>query len=136
VKSKIKLPDNHRRGLSVTAQMVEQTLDEMEALLRSRGNGKLTSKIESTYSENDRQRLLIAISEMRQANAEMFRELNLEPSHYTEDHIITAKNTHMWTILVDSTSQGLRGFGDLSPAMIEAVDLHIKRLLRLLKEIS
>jgi hypothetical protein len=136
MKDKVKLPENHRRGLSVTAQMVDQTLNEMEELLRSRGNGKLTSRVKTTYSEEERARLLGAISQMRQANAEMFQALSLEPSHYTEDHIMAAKNSHLWTILVDSKTSGLKGFGELSPELADAVDSHVNRLLELLKELS
>jgi len=130
-----KLPDNHRRGLSVTAQMVEQTLDEMEELLRSRGSGKVTTNIEPGYSESKRARLLTAIAEMRRANTEMFRILDLRRSHYTEDHIMAAKNSHLWTILVDSKSTSLRGFGELPPDLAQVVDSHINRLLELLKEL-
>jgi len=133
VKGKIRLPDNHRRSLSVTARMVEQTLEEMEELLRNRGEGRLTSKIEPTYSEPERARLLAAISEMRQANAEMFQTLSLEPSRYAEDHIITAKNAHLWTILVDSKSRRLKGLGELPADLARTVDVHVNRLLELLK---
>ena len=113
--------------------MVEQTLEEMEELLRNRGEGRLTSKIEPTYSEPERARLLAAISEMRQANAEMFQTLSLEPSRYAEDHIITAKNAHLWTILVDSKSRRLKGLGELPADLARTVDVHVNRLLELLK---
>lgn len=136
MKGKTKLPDNHRRALSVTAQMVEQSLDEMEDLLRFRGDHKLTVKVKPTYTQEDRERLLEAISRMREANAEMFHALNLEVSPYTEENIITAKNTHMWTVLVDSKAHGLRGFGELPPDLARAVDAHIDKLLELLKDLA
>jgi hypothetical protein len=116
--------------------MVEQTLDEMEELLLSRRGGKLTSRIETSYSEEERARLSTAISEMRRANAEMFLALGLEASHYTEDRIMSAKNAHLWTILVDSKSRGMKGFGELPPELAHAVDFHVSRLLELLKELS
>ena len=116
--------------------MVEQALDEMEELLRSRGNGKLTSTITRTYSDHQRSKLLDAISQMRRANAEMFQALSLQPSHYTEDHIMTAKNSHLWTILVDSKSKGMKGFGELPPELAQAVDSHVDKLLQLLKELG
>jgi hypothetical protein len=130
------LPPNHHRSLSVTAQMVEQALDEMEELLRSRKNTKQTSRIERTYSEEERAHLLETISKLRRANAEMFVDLDLEASHYTENQIVTAKNTHLWTILVDSKSKGLRGFGGLSAEQARLVDAHVDKLLELLKEMQ
>lgn len=136
MKSTVKLPDNHRRSLSVAAQFVERTLDEMEELLRSRGRSRLTSKVQAAFSDEERIRLLAALAQMRQANAEMVRALGLEASPYREDRVITAKRTYLWTILVDSKSKGLRGFGQLAPELAEVVDHHVNRLLELLEEIS
>ncbi len=129
------LPDSHRRSLSVTAQMVEESLDELENLLRSRGQGGLTTDVEPTYSEEDRARILAAISKLRGANAGMFRSLGLQPSHYPEDQILNAKRAHLWTILVDSKSGGLKRFGEMSPECALAIDFHVDKLLELLKEL-
>jgi hypothetical protein len=129
------LPDNHRRVLSVTARMVEQTLGEIEELLRSKRSGMLTERIEPSYAEPERGRLLSAIAKMRDLNAEMFRALNLEPSHYTEEQIIVAKKTHLWTVLVDSKSKGMKGFGVLPPEQAYVVDSYIDKLLESLLEI-
>lgn len=131
----IRLPKNHRRSLSVTARMVEQTLDEMEELLRKRGEGKLTSEVDPTYSEHERARSLAVIAEMRRVNAEMFRTLDLERSRYAEDQVIHAKKTHIWTILVDSRSARLGGYGELTGEVGRAVDTHVDRLLELLKDL-
>lgn len=129
------LPDNHRRVLSVTARMVEQALEDMEVLLRTGRNGRLTEQIEPTYSESERIKLLSAIAKMKELNARMFRTLNLEPSYYTEEQIIVAKKTHLWTVLVDSKPKGMKGFGTLTPEQAHAVDIHIDTLLQALQDI-
>lgn len=116
--------------------MIEQTLDEMEELLRDHGPDKLTLKIKRSYSEDERVRLLTIISKMRDANARMFRELNLEPSLYTEDRVISARITHMWTILVDSKARGMKGFGELSSEQATTIDAQVDALLTLLDELQ
>jgi hypothetical protein len=136
MRNAVLLPDNHRRSLSVAAQFVERTLDEMEELLRSPGKLKLTSSVQPVYSAGDRDRLLAAIQRMREANTEMVRDLGLESSQFREDRVITSKQAHLWTILVDSKAAGLKGFGQLTSEQAQAVDDHVDTLLSLLNEIS
>jgi hypothetical protein len=131
----IKLPANHHRSLSVTAQNVEQTLDELEFILRSRGAEYLTSRITATYSEVTREELLVAITKMREANEEMVRTFKLQKHERDEARILRAATSHLWVILSDSTSRGMRGFGDLPPELASEVDNHVNRLMMLLKEI-
>jgi len=131
----IKLPSNQHRSLSVTAQTIEQTLDELEAILRSRGIERLTSRVRASYSDRSRQDLLDAISEMRKVNEEMVCTFQLQKTEREEARILRAAIAQLWTILVDSTSKGMRGFGNLSPELARELDRHVERLLVLLDRI-
>lgn len=130
----IKLPANHHRSLSVTAETVERTLDELELILRSRGIEHLTSKITPSYSDEVRQELLAAVAKMRTANEDMVRAFELQKHERKEAKILRAAINHLWVILSDSTSKGMRGFGALSPEIASEVDRHVHRLLTVLKE--
>ena len=132
---KVRLPRNHRRALSVTAQAVEKTLGEMEQTLRSEGEWKVTSKISPIYSAEERYRLLNVIAEMRSVNKTMFIELGLQMSQLTEDRVVEAKKVQLWAILVDSKSKVLRGFGELPAELAQLVDYHISRLLDLVNQL-
>jgi (p)ppGpp synthase/HD superfamily hydrolase len=134
VSKTVKLPPNHHRSLSVTAQFVERTLDELELILRSRGIDKLTSKVATSYSEETREELLAAISKMRTANEEMVRTFELQKQVRDEAKILRASIAHLWVILSDSTSKGMRGFGALSPELASEMDEYVNRLLVLLRE--
>jgi hypothetical protein len=134
VSKSIKLPPNHHRSLSVTAQTVERTLDELELILRSKGFENLTSKITASYSEETRGEILAAIAEMRKANEEMVHAFKLQKHERDEARILRAAIAHLWVILSDSTAKGMRGFGPLSPELAPEVDSYIHRLLILLKE--
>ena len=135
MKDSIELPAPQRRSLEVTAKVIEQTLGEIDNLLRSRGQGMITKTVEAFYSEDERTRMLAAIVRMRQANIEMIQHLGLQSSHLREDRIINAKITHLWTVLIDSSSTGLKGFGGLPPSLAQVVDDHVNELLELLKGI-
>ena len=80
--------------------------------------------------------MLKAICGMRRANEEMYKELDLLPTVYSEDRIVKAKIDHLWTVLVDSGSKRMRGFGKLSSNCAEAIDFRVKKLLEWLEEIK
>ena len=79
--------------------------------------------------------MLGAIADMRQANTEMILHLGLSSSHIREDQILNARISHMWVVLCDSTSKGLKGFGGLPPSLAQVIDDHVNELLELLKKI-
>jgi hypothetical protein len=134
VRKTIKLPPNHHRSLSATAQAVERTLDQLQSILQCKGIEKLTSRVRASYSDRSRQDLLDAILEIRKANEEMVRTFELQKSERDEARIVRAAITHLWVILSDSTSKGMRGFGPLSPELASEVNKHVHRLLDLLKQ--
>lgn len=130
------LPEPHLRVLSATARRVEDTLDRLETMLRSRGIKKLTSTVRSSYSDEERQRLLDSIATMRRVNEEFINACGLVKTELDEARILGAAITHLWTILVDSTSKGMRGFGPLSSPVAKEVDKHMSRLLAVLNEFN
>ncbi len=134
-KDKPRIPENHRNSLSVTARTIEKSLDEMEELLSRGGVHKLTYTVHSSYTDDERQSILGTIRELRKANEEMVNDLGLKREERKEEQIIRARVTHLWTILVDSTSRGMRGFGVLPTAPARMIDQHIDRLLKILQRL-
>ena len=127
------LPANHRRSLSVTANMVDKTLDELEQLFSSAGVSRGILRIKETYSQEERESFLRAMRRMRRANAEMVQDLGLEPSVLLDMQIFRAKTSYLWRVLIDSQSGAMKGFGELPPDAAVAIDQHVARLLDLLK---
>jgi sugar/nucleoside kinase (ribokinase family) len=131
---KIKIPPNHRRSLSVTAQAMERELDEIEILLRSHWDHKLTSKTEITYSDKERESILDLISELKKLNEEMFYIFDLEPKQTTDKQVIQAKASYLWTILMDSEPEALRGYGEFPPEIAPHLLSYINKMVELLKQ--
>lgn len=130
------IPENHRRSLSATAQLIDQTLDELEELLRDRKKESVASHLEQSYSVEERRRLLTAIAALRSANHDVFIALHLQATLRIEAQIVRAKNAYLWTVLMDSKANGMRGFGDLTEEQATLIDTHVDKLLKLLKEIQ
>ncbi len=125
----IQLPPDHRRILSVTARTVEDTVDELEQLLRVRGIERLTTAVKPLYSDEKRERLLASLAALRRANEELVRKFDLPRSVVAEDQIVSASLVNLWTILVDSTAKGTKGYGKLEPDVAAKLDESIGKLL-------
>lgn len=129
------LPPDHRRSISTTAHIVEKVLNEMEELLRRTNSNSVSTVITDTFSEEQRTQMLAQINAIRNANQALFREFNLKPTVQSEFQILQAQKAYLWTVLRDSKSKKLRGFGKLSPEVASVLDTHIDALLELLDKI-
>lgn len=128
------LPDSHHRSLSATAHSIEETLDRLENILRSRGVQRLTSIVTTSYSDEERERLLQIIAKMRKLNEEFVQHFALGKTESDEAQILTASIAHLWTILADSTSKGMRGYGSLPPQLARELNAYVERFLAVLDE--
>jgi len=126
---------NHRRTLSVTARTIEKSLDELENIILQAGKQKLTYTVRSSYSSDQRQNILGTIAELKDANEEMVKSLGLQRELKDENQILRATATHLWTILIDSTSHGMRGYGMLPQEAAREIDVHVKKLLKILQKL-
>lgn len=129
------LPSSHRRSLSVTARIVEDSLDEIEKVLTKKERSKSSHRITDSFDETARQKILASIAKLRDANEEMFRTLHLEPNVFSETQIVRARIVHLWAVLRDSKSKGLKRFGELSPDAAAEVDKNVDSLLTILKDL-
>jgi hypothetical protein len=107
----------------------------LEPLLRARGVDKFTSKITVSYGDRDREHLLAKMADLRKANVEFVRTFNLTRSIVDEDQIVKAGLVNLWTILIDSKSNAMRGYGDLQVGIASQVDARVDELLRIIDEL-
>lgn len=129
------LPSSHRRSLSVTARIVEDSLDEIEKVLTKKDRAKSSHRVTESFDEPARQKILLAVARLRETNDEMFRALHLEPNVFSETQIVRARIVHLWAVLRDSKSKGLKRFGDLPTDAAAEIDRNVDSLLGILKEV-
>lgn len=65
----------------------------------------------------------------------MFRALHLEPNVYSETQIVRSRIVHLWAVLRDSKSKGLKRFGEMPADAAAEVDKHVDALLDILKSL-
>jgi hypothetical protein len=127
---KLIIPPNHKRKLSITSRYIENNINEIEDLLNGRRNN-LTEEIENNIEDAVKLKILGLIKEMREKNEKMFNEMDLTEDRLYLDRMIRSRITYIWTILYDSLSKNLTGYGDLLQNEAELVDGHIKSMLEL-----
>ena len=133
------LSGNHKRSLSVTSKSVEKTINDLEILLKGTNQNKITESIKRVYTDEEKEKMFNLLDELRDINEEMFESLKLKSQKLSEDRIVYANLTYLWTILIDSKSDKLKRYGNVEKENIEKIDNFIDRLLSIvekLKEVS
>ncbi len=126
--NKYVLPSNHKRVVSVTARLLERELNEIENLIKN-NSGNITRKINRTLTDEQRDKIKNLIEQSRSENEKMFHNFNLEAEKLNEHQIIYSKVSYLITILTDSTSKGLKGYGKLDKELAHTLDESIKGLI-------
>jgi len=122
------LPANHKRVISVTARLLEKELNELEGLIQN-DNDQLTKKISRTLSQDQRNRITKLVEEIRSKNEEMFYKFDLHVEKLSEHQLVYSKVNYLITILTDSTSKGLKGYGSLDKESAESLDKFMNDLI-------
>jgi hypothetical protein len=128
-KQKIILQDNHKRSLSVTARHIESSINDIEELLTNKRRDTITEKIVKNITMEKRDQILKVINIIREKNQKMFYELGLNSSVFYEDRIVQSRIGHIWTLLCDSTSKSLIGYGEVPLNHVEIIDSNVNDLL-------
>ncbi len=129
------LPASHRRSLSVTARIVESSIDEIEKVLMKKEKPRSSHHITDSLDDEARRKILSTVARLREANDAMFHTLHLEPDVYSETQIVRSRIVHLWAVLRDSRSKGLKRFGEMQPEAAAEVDKNVDALLAILKDL-
>lgn len=135
-KTKVSIPDNHKRSLSVTARHIESSIDDIEELLNNRRHDSVTEKVIMNLDQEKRDKILELTKIVREKNRLMFKDLELNGNVFYEDRIVRSRVSHIWTLLCDSTAEALKGYGDVTPEQREMINKHVNSLLETINVIQ
>ena len=129
------LPANYLRVISSLSELIERKLRELLHMLRTVENGRV-ARVERTFSDKERHEKILSLEKLLEANHQMFSDLNLEPATYREDQIFHADIAWLWTIINDSRTKRLKGYGKIDPETAQLIDDKISGLLDIIGEIN
>jgi len=127
--SNIDIPANHKRSLSVTSHHIENSINDIEAILTNNQQDNLTEKYTKNMNEETRKEILKLTEVVRTKNEDMFNELGLQSGNTYEDRIVRSRISHMWTLLCDSTPESLSGYGEVTDRQSKLISKHVNSLL-------
>jgi len=126
----INLPSSHKRSLSAVARSIEQSLNDVISLLKNEYPDANFNRIEKSYTKKQRQEIIDAVEVLHSILNEMVNDFKLDTSSsISENQILNAKFTHIWTLLHDSYSKKLNRYGELNKEAGSEIDKYIKRML-------
>lgn len=133
---KVTLPANHKRSLSVTAKHIAKGIEEIESLLLSHKPDDLIVKVVKNLEEKQRSAILGLTEVLKKENERMIKDFNLKLEKLYEDRIVRGHISHLWVILSESTSKGLRGYGALPINQAKLLDSYINNLLDIIDKMQ
>ena len=131
---KINLKPNHQRSVSSSIRLVENMVDEIERQVLH-PSGLLLTRIDHADFAKDIEHIKSVTGEIRNYILYLFEKYNLKPSELKLNRIVNARKSSMWTILCDTTSGKLKGYGDFPEEYTEEFDSDIDRLQQLISKI-
>jgi bifunctional N-acetylglucosamine-1-phosphate-uridyltransferase/glucosamine-1-phosphate-acetyltransferase GlmU-like protein len=133
---KIVLSPEHQRSLSAVARSIENSLNDITAILDTSHTEHLLHHIVPSYTKSERAEILTVVNELRKGLKELIQTFNLSSYAVTERQIVNAQCAHLWILLQDSKSNKLKRYGDVPLESGGELDRIIDDLLRLVNKLK
>ncbi len=122
----------HRRVIRLNLLILEETMAEVERLIGAEGEGILRRR-RNPLSTATRQELLDRIEQVRRTLVELKDSFGFAVEEQDVTRMIRALLSHQWTVLCDTESRRLRGYGEPAPELAARLDPSIAKLIRLVE---
>jgi hypothetical protein len=134
--SRIELSDNHTRSLAVTSRHIDKGIRELEAILSDENHDTSVLTTVKNLTPEKRKAILELLKTLKVRNEKLIKDFNLPAEQMYEDRIVRGKISMMWVLLSDSTSRGLKGYGDMPAEQAKILDEHIESLLEIIYKLQ
>lgn len=123
-----------RRSVSAAMKMIEKSLNELSdhtGLQRSYHTIHFNDPPDSV----EQIRINSIISEIHEKISKMIEIYNLEKDEISMDQVLNSKKAYLWTILEDSTSKRMKGYGTFPDSIKEQYDREIQEFMDLISRL-
>ena len=133
---RIELPENHTRSLAVTVRHIDKGIRELESILSNENRDTSALTIVRNLTKEQRNAILELLITLKSENEKLIKDLNLPPEQMHEDRLVRGKLSMMWVLLSDSTSKGLKGYGEIASDQAKVLDQHIESILEIIYKLQ
>jgi len=132
---KIHLSEPYVRAITSALSIIEEMLNEMEALITSKGIPSLFTEIKNTLSADAKKRAFAKISEMKARISNIKETLTLPETSIRNTTLILSRNGKIWELLCDLQTKRLKSYGKTPEGLVDFLDPIIAELISATEEI-
>jgi hypothetical protein len=130
------LNDYQKRGLSITLRIVEENVEYIEQLLKSRGYSGVLYETRYDLTDEIRDELSKRIPLVRAELGRIADKFQLGKKNEAASNAAFGKLPYCWEILENAKAKRLRQYGDIAEGLGGKLDPHLDTLIRILGEME
>ncbi|MER3446377.1 MAG: hypothetical protein C4291_05795 [Candidatus Dadabacteria bacterium] len=131
----MEVPRNHKARLSVSMEVLEDTISGVEEIIRGANQRKAMIETLNNLSPWEKALILKRIDEIRGLITYVSQKLNLEKRREEIKNRILGAMTIQRVNLEEIKSKRLRGYGEVPDELREFLDTQVDRIMNLIDEI-
>jgi len=136
-KMDMEIPRNHKIRLSVSMQILEDTITEVEEIIIKDANrSRVMMETIDNISSWEKARILRCTEEIKKLINHMAQKLSLEKRSEETKSQILGSMAIQWVNLEEIKSRRLCGYGEVPNELREFLDPQVDRIMSLVDEIS
>ena len=133
----VRLHELHERRLGATVKLIEQSLDRIEHLLRSRRRAGTVDAVDDTLSPESHHELLGKVGQLRERLADFAAQFGLQPHTMDIRQILNAELSTAWVMLENCRPKRMKGYGvPFSEDVRQAIEASVEELLAQVRELQ
>lgn len=133
----VRLHELHQRRLAATVKLIEQSLDRIEHLLRSRHRAGIVDAVDDTLSEKNHHELLGKVGQLRERLGNFAAQFGLQSHAMDIRQILSAELSTAWVMLENCRPKRMKGYGvPFSEDVRQAIEAGVEGLLEQVREVQ
>ena len=124
-----------KRSLTVALRLLEERLNEIEAILAGEKNEGILFSIENDLSSQQTEGLRVVFEEIRKRIVRAKMQFALTAESEKLSQIVAGSTSYFWSILADKTARKMSRYGTVSSHLSRVLDPIVLELDGLLNEI-
>lgn len=125
------LSENHERAISITLNLIEKDIDEIERFINNAPKGRMYEIVDD-LTEGQKEEALILIKSLKACINAFANRFGLKPAKTSIYGMLQSRLTTHWANACDIEPEKLRAYGTVDPDIVETLNFYTQKLIELL----
>ena len=132
----MRLNENQHRNLSATLRVLEESINEIQAMAKRRHERHTLYDIKNSLSPDQKAVIERNSRAVKRILRRLHEKFDLDRDVVDAKSAINASLSSLWVMMSDSGTKRLRGYGELSEGLSDYLDPQIKEIVDLIDEMK